>query len=178
MVPYWSSAYVLWLLAWCCYGPPDSKSCCISDSFACSWYSFPSICFLCLALRWGFSFCVIVSCPVLFDSHLSDVCLFLKWKQTGSGSWGERGTRRGEGRADCGLVLLYERILDFSIQNLKKKSQTTRPKASNPKLIVGITDASTLELVLTLSWLLAYFCKLHTMNYCAHRYLFQFFFPS
>lgn len=83
------SAYKLWLLAWCFYGTPNSGSRGISDSFACSWNSFPPIGLPCTVSIWRVFPCLIVPCLVVFSCCLQEACSFLKGNGGGGADLGE-----------------------------------------------------------------------------------------
>jgi hypothetical protein len=57
-----SSTYMLWQLAWCFCGTPNSGSRCVSDAYAWSWDFFPHDGLLCPASTWGPLPSLIVSC--------------------------------------------------------------------------------------------------------------------
>lgn len=104
------SLHILWLLAFCSCETQSSGSMWISNSFACSWDSFPPIGLPCPALIGRLLPCLIIS--VLPGCCLLETCSFLKRKQRGSGSEGERrlgGARMSGGRESSGWNVLYER---------------------------------------------------------------------
>lgn len=70
------SVCIIMAVFWCSHGNPNSGGRCFSDSFACSWDSFPPI---------GLP-CIIVSCFVLFGCLL-EACSFSE----GGVDLGERG---------------------------------------------------------------------------------------
>lgn len=89
-----SSAYMLWLFVWCFCWTPKSRSCCVSDSFACSKDSFSPTGLPCSALVWGDLSYLIVSCVIVLNCCLLEACSFLKVNEEG-GSQGEVEWRRG-----------------------------------------------------------------------------------
>lgn len=117
-----SSEFMLWLIAWYFCGTPESGNGCVSDTFAFSWDSYPSICLHCPASIWGLSLCHIVPWSILF-SCLLEVCSFLKGnrervdlrERENGGNWEE--WRKG----NCGRNILYERRICFLF--LKKKNE-------------------------------------------------------
>jgi hypothetical protein len=59
---------MVWMLAWCSCGIPNSGKRCTSDSFAGSWDSFPPIVLPCPASIWRHLSCLILFCPVCLSS--------------------------------------------------------------------------------------------------------------
>lgn len=120
-----SSVYVLWLLAWCSCGTPNSGSWCVSDFLVCSWDSLSLIEVPCPASIWGLLPCHIMSNFVLFCCCLLEACSLLKRKQRGSRSEGETGwsrAKRSRRRGNCGLEVFYDRIIYFFKPRRKEKS--------------------------------------------------------
>lgn len=68
---------MLWLLTWCFCGIPNNGSCCISDSFACSWHFLFSYWVAFPALIWEFLSGLIVSCFALLGCCLLEAFRFL-----------------------------------------------------------------------------------------------------
>lgn len=77
----------------------------------------------CLVLTWRLSSCLIVSCSVLFNCHLWQVCCFLKGN--GGGSVSEKiGAGEDLGGLEMGKLwsgLLYERRVYFQISKENKE---------------------------------------------------------
>ena len=94
---------------------------CISDSFACSWDSFPPIGLPCPASIWGFCLVLLhlvwLYCPVWWLS-LRDLLFSEEEKEqngsVGEGRWGVSG--RNGGRWNCSKDVLYERRTYFQLK--------------------------------------------------------------
>lgn len=83
------SVCIIMAVFWCSHGNPNSGGRCFSDSFACSWDSFPPIGLPCPALIRAFaSYYCILFCPV----WLSLGGLLFFWRGSRSGGKGRRGT--------------------------------------------------------------------------------------
>ena len=115
---------MLWLLACCICGNPDSGSRCFSDPCVCSWTLFlllgclvqPQCEGCCLVFLYFF----LLLCVAVIFWFLGGY--FLKRKQMGSGSGvgvrsGWWGAGRTGGRGNCGLDISYENL--FSIKKRK-----------------------------------------------------------
>lgn len=124
------SVCIIMAVFWCSHGNPNSGGRCFSDSFACSWDSFPPIGLPCPALIIGVLFYWILF--VISGHCLLETCSFLKRKWRGSGSGRERswvGARRSEGReSGRGTVVGMYCLKEESISNffLKKKEKEKR----------------------------------------------------
>ena len=65
-----SSAYMLWLLAWCYCSTPTSRSWDVSNSLTYFWDPFSSTGFHCPALKWVFISSLIVFCYAAFGWYV------------------------------------------------------------------------------------------------------------
>lgn len=107
---------MVWLLEWCFSGTPNRGSRCISDSFVCSSDSFPLVGLACQVSVWVILPCVTVCVFALFCCCcccIVEVCSFLKMKLKGSGFGGIWGSRRNEGRGNCGHDVSCKRNIYF-----------------------------------------------------------------
>lgn len=88
--------YMLWMLVYCFCGTPNCGSSYVSDSYACSWDSFPLVGLPCPASVGEFLPCLTVFCFIMFGYCLLQACSFLMKHSKGM-NWGRED--RGHGMA-------------------------------------------------------------------------------